>query len=111
VTELKQQLEDALLKLKLQSASDLPHSHRLYRLTSGNGLLDQKLLYLMRFVAVYIRRCCVQVKFICPQGACHVFMHASSLMHCQRSYPLLLQGMVGVNTFGKVALPLQCANG
>lgn len=35
VAELKRQLEEAMHKLKLQSASDLPHSHRLHRITSG----------------------------------------------------------------------------
>lgn len=35
VAELQQQLEEAMHKLKLQSASDLPHSHRLHRITSG----------------------------------------------------------------------------
>lgn len=36
VAELKRQLEEAMHKLKLQSAADLPQSHRLYRITSGS---------------------------------------------------------------------------
>lgn len=37
VTALKQQLEQTVHMLKLQSAADLPQSHRLYRLTSISG--------------------------------------------------------------------------
>jgi len=39
VAELKQQLQDAVEKLKLQSASGFPHSHHLYRITSGEYVL------------------------------------------------------------------------
>ena len=38
VAQLKQQLEETGHKLKLQSADELPQSHRLYRMTSGRHL-------------------------------------------------------------------------
>ncbi len=57
VAELKQQLQDALEKLKLQSASGFPHSHRLYRITSGNTRL--MLLQLIWCCAVSCSTCSV----------------------------------------------------
>lgn len=35
VADLKRQLDEAMHRLKLQSASDSPQSHRLHRITSG----------------------------------------------------------------------------
>jgi len=57
VAELKQQLQDALEKLKLQSASGFPHSHRLYRITSGDARL--MLLQLIWCCAVSCITCSV----------------------------------------------------
>ena len=69
VAELKQQLQDALEKLKLQSASGFPHSHRLYRITSGDECF--MLLQLIWCCAVSCITCSVVALNLRPMQSLH----------------------------------------
>lgn len=73
VAELKQQLQDALEKLKLQSASGFPHSHRLYRITSG----DERLMLLQ------LIRCCAVSCITCSVVALNLNTNASIRAFCR----------------------------
>jgi len=73
VTELKQQLQDALEKLKLQSASGFPHSHRLYRITSG----DERRMLLQLIC------CCAAPCSTCSLVALNLITNASLCASCR----------------------------
>jgi len=80
VAELKQQLQDALEKLKLQSASGFPHSHRLYRITSGDECL--MLLQLIWRCAVSYITCSVVAFNLSTYANCLCIMQSIPLLPC-----------------------------